>query len=60
MFTGGDLVLASDEREAGSEFAEEMGEASDQCIFEFAFAVSGVEVEEIEVVWVLENAVGQV
>ncbi len=37
-----------------------MGQASDQCVFEFAFAVFGVEVEEVEVVRVLENAVGQV
>ena len=56
----GELVLASDEGKTTTELGEEMGEPTDEGIFEVALAVTGVEAEEVEVVRILQDLVGEV
>jgi predicted nuclease of restriction endonuclease-like (RecB) superfamily len=56
----GELVLAADEGEAGSEFGQEVGQPGDEGFFEVPLVVVGVEGEEVQVVGVLQDFPGLV
>ena len=52
-------VLAADEGEARAELQEEPGHIANQALFDVAFMRLGAEAEEIEVVWVLQDRLGE-